>query len=585
MIYLMKTKFLVEKPNYQSAMTWAFILTLPLLVFLLSSSLLVQNGFVDTFFYTGYVHNYSDLLERYGRTYYSARLSFIYPESVLVWWFGSKLGYCLFRYLLLSALLASIWKISRTYFSNIFSVLFLIFVAFNLWLLRSLYYDYCDGTAIVYLITALHFLISNYKSDVFRYIAAGLFYAMATNCNLFALAIGGVFFPSWIILQENKSIKGLLRKTGFIILGFSLWYFFLVLVTFLKFPQQNPFIEIAALQMVKQSLSEENIYWYSLGEVFANNNYSVALIYPLFVLALSALFFLLNRNLNRDRLGIAVLLYLGTTIILYLVCHTVFKFAVIEWFYYFSYSMVACFLVIMWLLGNISASLDLKHKKMLFVIFVIFYAIALGCSHLNTVQNAGVAILMPVFINLVIFVMIFLWAVHKNKILQAYLTFIVISLSPFFFLNPTYNLLSFTNHKSHAQIEWDVYKGSVQLQKWLTESLPPSVGTLKFWYKDDLMGRNGLFEKFSSIQSTLLWGGTRLSHMMKMPQLDGITQNNFVGLDYLVLLGNSLEEVQKGRVAIDQLFESYGKTHMEMIIHRKFVSDTLNYDILILKKI
>lgn len=54
-------------------------------------------GCLDPWFYTGYINSYNDLYERYGLTYYSTRISAIFPSAFL----SNQLGdfsYLIVRY-------------------------------------------------------------------------------------------------------------------------------------------------------------------------------------------------------------------------------------------------------------------------------------------------------------------------------------------------------------------------------------------------------------------------------------------------------------------------------------------------------
>src|ERR1700678_2455342 len=84
-----------------------FLLLLPPMAWiLLKISLLNQAGFLDPYYYTGYIHNSQDLLTRYGLTYYSVRFGLILPAKAFAWAFGPVPGYLAFRYVL--ALLAGV---------------------------------------------------------------------------------------------------------------------------------------------------------------------------------------------------------------------------------------------------------------------------------------------------------------------------------------------------------------------------------------------------------------------------------------------------------------------------------------------
>ena len=56
-----------------------------------------QNHMIDPYVYTGYIHNFTDLVDRYGLTYYSVRFGLILPARALVALFGAEDGYLVLR--------------------------------------------------------------------------------------------------------------------------------------------------------------------------------------------------------------------------------------------------------------------------------------------------------------------------------------------------------------------------------------------------------------------------------------------------------------------------------------------------------
>lgn len=59
-----------------------------------------QNAFIDPYVYTGYIHNFGDLMTRYGLTYYSVRFGLIVPAQWFARLFGDEGGYFILRYVL-----------------------------------------------------------------------------------------------------------------------------------------------------------------------------------------------------------------------------------------------------------------------------------------------------------------------------------------------------------------------------------------------------------------------------------------------------------------------------------------------------
>ena len=175
-----------------------------LLLLLTLPSRVIQAGMLDPYIYTGYIHHYSDLLQRYGRTYYSTRVAFLFPDIVFVQLLGDEWGYFAFRYLALIVGAASLYDIARRYYSTMLAIVIVTLFLYSPWTIRSVTYDHYDGFAVIYLLCALNCILIAHRGSLFGSLLAGAFFALAFNCNIFVLAIGGLFFPSWLILRAMR---------------------------------------------------------------------------------------------------------------------------------------------------------------------------------------------------------------------------------------------------------------------------------------------------------------------------------------------------------------------------------------------
>jgi len=181
------------------------VVALPPVLFLLGLSPLNQIGFLDPAIYTGYMHDYPGLMERYGITYYSTRIAFIFPGRFLVWLFGSQAGFLVFRWILLSGTLWALWAISRRFYGHWVALLMVVVFAFHPWPLRSLAWDYVDGFVITNLLVSLYFLIGHSSERWWRYALAGVFLGLAVNAYLFVIAVGGLFLIPWLYLESERA--------------------------------------------------------------------------------------------------------------------------------------------------------------------------------------------------------------------------------------------------------------------------------------------------------------------------------------------------------------------------------------------
>lgn len=564
---------------------WVVILIiLPYLVFSYTCTL-NQIGFFDCYIYGAYTHNYLDLLERYGTTYYGNRIGFIYPARILTGLLGTYLGYYALWYLLFVGLLASFWKISRSYYSMEVSTFIVIMVAFSVWILRAISWNYIDGAAIVYLVIGLHFLIAKYNSKSLPLFLAGFFYALAANCNIFAFFIGGLSFPSWLMLQGTKEFKILFAKIGIILLGFLLGCSILILSFYIEFPGHSLFVSTVGAVQDSLGSSWNNRYFIPLKQIIVDKS-SQHVFLPVISLLLSIFgYYSLKRQklIMNAKLGMALILFLFLTIAAFLILHFVFGGGTIGYFYYTSYGFVATFFVLTWLLGEYSLILS----RLILYSCIIFSTVVfwgLWTIRPDLYQFFGIP-WWPLLCCSFIFVVASLWQSNfrgPKLILQPLMIFLSIGFTPLLYMySHHYYIVNFQSKTENLQTlekEWDTYKGALQLQKWVSTKIPPSSGAIKFWYNEDI-------RVYNSIQSIFLWGYSRLSEQMKMPELtqELFSLNRLKEFTFLGILGD-YNSVQQGK---EVLFKEMAKTpniKMSEFMDEVYTSKTLTYRFVVLKK-
>jgi hypothetical protein len=62
------------------------------------------------------LHDYRGLLERFGRTYYSTRIAYIFPEKALASLLGTEGGYYALRFIALGSATAAVFAIGMRYY-------------------------------------------------------------------------------------------------------------------------------------------------------------------------------------------------------------------------------------------------------------------------------------------------------------------------------------------------------------------------------------------------------------------------------------------------------------------------------------
>jgi hypothetical protein len=160
-----------------------------------------QNGFLDPYVYTGYIHNFSELLARYGVTYYSVRFGLILPARLFTHLFGPEGGYFALRYVL--ALVAGIplYYVIKRNFSQPVAVLTLAGLVTSPCFARALLWDHPDATGVPFLIAAGCLFLWDPSPSLWRDLLAGACAAMAVHSNFFTISIVGIFGVIWFALS------------------------------------------------------------------------------------------------------------------------------------------------------------------------------------------------------------------------------------------------------------------------------------------------------------------------------------------------------------------------------------------------
>lgn len=571
---------LLNKSKLQDT-SWLFfsIISLIFLLFLNSTTPcnLLQNNFLDPYVYTGYIHNYQDLIERYGRTYYSCRLAFIYPARVLVSIFGSEFGYLIFRNILLVGAMGAIWRISFYFYgSKKFAAFLTWLILLHPWLLRSLFWDYVDGAAVVYILIAASFFLTAAEKARLSYFLSGVFFILAANCNLFSAGIFIALIPSMILLSREKQFKLLLRKGLFFFGGAVIVYLSLIGITYLEFPKKSPFFDAATLDVSQFLLSGGGKVWvHTISNLISEGNYYI--FYPLYIFLIGLIFW--NLRVARGGflqldLGKAAILYLFIILLIYSVFHFFLGICVISNFYYFSYTLPAIIFAFIWLIGESVFSLDSKTQN----VFFICASLIFGCMWLLGPSLALIlnAISGGYCILAIACLMLLILGLTRYKKLQTSLILTSFILSPLiFYRSKEYSPL----YENIAQEEWDLYHGAIYLQKIITETLPPSLGKVGFWYSNK---KDHMY--FNSLQSMFLWGYSRLASTDPkvsdgMPVIDDVFRKGINNYKFITLLGINENEINEG-------YESLIKEGIpiKVILKQEYHSDHINYHLLIVKK-
>jgi hypothetical protein len=111
---------------------------------------------------------------------------------------------------------------------------------------------------------------------------------------------------------------------------------------------------------------------------------------------------------------------------------------------------------------------------------------------------------------------------------------------------------------SHRAMEWDLYHASIELQQIVGAHVKPELNRTRFWYNSELPGHSAL----SSLQSTYLWGFTRIPDM---PAIGDTFTRNIQGARHLVLLGADHRETAAGLAALSNAGIPFSIVHEQQV--------------------
>jgi hypothetical protein len=319
----------------------AYILLLPIAVWLLYQFSPFNNndGFLDPWIYFGYVHNFQDLIERYGLIYYfSVRFGFIFPLIALVKIFGPISGYVMFVYALYLLAGVPLYLLFRKWFSVHAAILAYAILVSSVWFARTVLWTYPDASAVPYLVAALGLMFLEPKRRRLGNFAVGLLVGLAANSNIFALSLGGLSGVAYSVNNKNSLWARLRQDIPWMAAGFVL-IFTGGMVGYYMCCQQMNFLN-STLAMIKWSIEgSAHIYQVSFLALL-KLNYLYLL--PFLMLSIVPL---LRKVDRRDRsICFAALSYLGAAIFFFIWFRFAAQSALLETFYYFSFLLVPCIL-------------------------------------------------------------------------------------------------------------------------------------------------------------------------------------------------------------------------------------------------
>ena len=248
--------FLRTAMNYDLIVAVLVCLLFPFIALVTATTIINQASFIDPYVYAAYIYDYHQTIERFGQTYYSSRIAYIFLEQGFAKVFGVEIGYYACRIVALSSAAGALFAIAFRYYGRGAAVLAVAWLCFIPWLPRSLLWTFYDGFSTVYLLIALALFIAPRRRRLVFSFAAGATCSLAINCNFLLFALTVAFAPSWWILNRSKGWRWLCKHALATVVGFLAAYTVLALAYRAQFSAGGgPFLEDAALGMVR-SFSE-----------------------------------------------------------------------------------------------------------------------------------------------------------------------------------------------------------------------------------------------------------------------------------------------------------------------------------------
>jgi hypothetical protein len=493
----------------------ALLLGMPCLAIATLANPVTQAGGIDAYIYTGLLHDYAQVLRRYGATYYANRVAFTVPARGAIALFGDAGGHFLFQTLYLFAATLSGFALGRRYFSTTLGVAAAAWVAFNPWLIRTLAWDYPEGASVCAMLIAFCCFGLNRSRPRLLHMAGGLAFALACNSNPFVLAMAAAFAPAWLILNVPNGIGHCLACAAAALAAFVLSYAGLILIEYLELPELGFGRELVTLRVGMSLLHGGGATWYSsVSDVLAEGRgYNIFM--PVFLAAGLAMLMAADRLSGRriDRFTFAAATCLALTCATYILFHEYFHTVILTAFWYDGYAFPAGLFAVIALLGSCARALSARGARLLsagatlcFALLWVGYAV---WQELLGLMTVGAFAVIGGSLTVLMAGARFPVLRATAALAGATLAIVVFYLSPGHARAPQFlkaNPYEALHDRARSVREREIYQAAVSLQRAVAETLPVSEGPVGFWY-----GGEPEDYPFKSVQSVFLFEYSRIA--------------------------------------------------------------------------
>lgn len=523
------------------------LLLLPLLAFFVMRFVPInQNGFLDPYVYTGYIHDFKELLARYGLTYYSVRFGMIAPARWFTELFGPEAGYLTFRYVLASIAGMPLYYMVKRRFSRPVAVLTVVALLTSPYFARAVLWDYPDAAGVPYLVAAISLFLLDDRPSFWRDAAAGAFTAMAVNSNFFEVALFGIFGGLWLccFLAFRRPLGDLARRVGSVAVG-GLIVFVLGCVYYWHALGRPTNIFYPTLGMALSLARGGAQQWHT-----ADPDWITMQIHVLIPVVLGICCIAVIRWRRFTFIGLLVLGFGLASTGFYYIEQFLLNSDILQLFYYFSYLIPAVFLMLAFLWQTLWERTTRREP--------VFLGLGLAALLAQWMLMTWGDLFLPFLsmstslalagaVTAVMFLATRDWWPAAVRNVMALLALLLVS-GCFTAEQADYRDLLRSSRSSDKR-EMDVYRVALQFLR-AVPRVSEYPGAIVFWYKN----RPG--NSIRSVQSTHLWGYSKLNrNPPEDPGLPYLDKQHLQSLRrpevrYLALLGESEDEISQGLAAL-----------------------------------
>jgi hypothetical protein len=534
------------KFDRQVAMEVIGLLFMPLIAFWAMRFIPInQNQYLDPYVYTGYIHDFKDLIARYGLTYYSVRFGMIIPAQAFAHLFGPVGGYFAFRYALALSAGMSLYYMVKLQFSQPIAAMTVIGLLTSPYFARALLWDYPDAAGVPFLVAAICVFLLQERPSLWRDMLAGAFAAMAVNSNFFEVALVGLFGFVWLLFSVlfRHPLKDLTKRVAGVALGGFIVCFLGCVYYWHAFGRPTN-IFYPTLGMAYSQAKGGAKQWRTSGVSWIAMQIQVLM--PIFL----AVCCLLVSRWRRMMFTSWVVVSFGLAVTaFYYVEQFLLASNVLQFFYYFSYFMPAVFLMLAYLWQTLWEGTRRRSPE-----FITLGLTALLTQWVLSMRGWALPNLtIPQWLALgsvtaaVVFLSSREWRIPRLQVNLAWLALVLVT---GFFSAGLSNYGGMMRTASSAKnVEMDVYRVALQFMQ-VVPKMAERPGGIMFWYN------NRVGNSINSIQSTYLWGYSKINASPPedpgLPHLGELQLKllNDPQVRFLGLLCESEEELSQGLAAL-----------------------------------